>query len=70
MPKDHILGSGNEPFVQQTELGWSIVERIISADNDDKNADSIGFSHKIISRQVPKSIQISGESPEEVQFMG
>ena len=67
-PKDHILGRGNEPFAQQTELGWSIVGRI-SAEDNGENVDSIGLSHKIITRQVPESIQISGESPEEVHFM-
>ena len=67
-PKDHILGRGNEPFAQQTELGWSIVGRI-SAEDDGENVDSIGLSHKIITRKVPESIQISGESPEEVHFM-
>ena len=66
-PKDHILRSGNEPAAQQTELGWSIVGRI-SGEDDAKNTDSTGVSHNITTRQVPESIKIFGESPEEEYF--
>ena len=41
----------------------------ISGESDGENVDSIRLSDKIITRQVPDSIKIFDESPDEVHFI-
>ena len=47
-PKDFIRGSGDDPFAQETELGWSIVGRTKAREE----SEYTGISHMVIAMPI------------------
>ena len=52
-PRNCITGDGPEPFAVETDLGWSIVGCV---DHQEYSCDSIGITHRVISRKVPDEL--------------
>lgn len=74
MPQNFIRGKGDEPFAQETQLGWSILGNIdteIYNDDDvddDDISDVIGLSHRIITTRIPENLKITDQR-KEVKFI-
>lgn len=65
LPREVVSGKDNEPFVQRTDLGWTIVG---GADPCVDYCDAIGSSHRIIVKEVTPS-QSSDQLPYEVHYI-
>ncbi|XP_032364376.1 uncharacterized protein LOC116678740, partial [Etheostoma spectabile] len=66
LPREILCGEENLPYAQRTDLGWSIVGCLNPASD---YSDAIGFSHRIIVRQVTPAVQPSVELKKEVHFV-
>ena len=55
-PKDVILPTGNEPYAQRTDLGWSIVGIVDSSAIEFDVCDPFGVSHQIIAHEIPSAL--------------
>jgi len=62
-PRRCITGEGNQPFAVETDLGWSVVGRSEYEDF----GDAIGLSHRVVTKLVPKDVQLS-DGHQEVKF--
>ena len=73
-PKDVILPTGNEPYAQRTDLGWSIVGIVDSSAIEFDECDPFGVSHRIIAHEIPSALWTKTEdnetqdTPEKVLF--
>ena len=73
-PKDVILPTGNEPYAQRTDLGWSIVGIVDSSAIECDERDPFGVSHRIIAHGIPPALWTKTEdneaqdTPERVLF--
>ena len=73
-PKDVILPTGNEPYAQRTDLGWSIVGIVDSSAIEFDECDQFGVSHRIIAQEIPSALWTRTEdnetqdTPEKVLF--
>ncbi|KAL4009472.1 hypothetical protein ACER0C_003324 [Sarotherodon galilaeus] len=65
LPREILSGDENHPYAQRTDLGWSIVGCSHSTSDD---SDPIGFSHRIIVRQVTPTVHPSVQLKKEVHF--
>ena len=65
-PTKFIRGDGDQPFAQQTDLGWSIVGVTSRVE-----ADVLGISHRVMT-EVPEELKLFSEDqefPNEVQYI-
>ena len=69
-----ILPTGNEPYAQRTDLGWSIVGIEDSGAIEFDECDPFGVSHRIIAHEIPSALWTKTEdnetqdTPEKVLF--
>lgn len=69
-PKNFITGKGDQPYAQETELGWSVVGRVSSYEEEDE--DDIGVSHRVVVKRIPENLRLHTGKPEvceEVHYM-
>ena len=62
--KDVILPTGNEPYAQRTDLGWSIVGIVDSSAIEFDECDPFGVSHRIIAHEIPSALWTKTEDNE------
>ena len=63
-PKNFIRGNENEPFAQQTDLGWSIVGHTSSTEVNEETS----ISHRIVAMNIPDEL-IFKDSPDVVRYV-
>ena len=71
-PTNFIIGKHQEPFAQETHLGWCIVGKVEANDEsdcDDDEFDEIGISHKVITKKIPDEILCKNKERTEVKFI-
>lgn len=68
LPRDVIMGDEDQPYVQRSALGWSIIG-CSNTDLDCSHEDEIGVSHRIIVKQVLPATKLSSELKSEVKFV-
>ena len=64
-PRRCITGEGNQPFAVETDLGWSVVGQ---SEHEEDFGDAIGLSHRVVTKLVPKNVQLS-DGHQEVKFV-
>ncbi|XP_071811288.1 uncharacterized protein [Apostichopus japonicus] len=53
LPREVIPPIGDGPYGQKTDIGWGIVGLIDPTQVENRSSDPIGFSHRILSYDVP-----------------
>ena len=64
-PSEVIASLEDDPYEQRTDLGWSIVGVF---DHGQCENDEIGFSHRVLCREVPSPLKDEGPRATPVMF--
>ncbi|XP_060596015.1 uncharacterized protein LOC132750093 [Ruditapes philippinarum] len=68
MPREIIPPSGNGPYGQRTDLGWSIVGIVDPSETLDNSDDCIGISHHICTHEVSSALISEANNLSSVSF--
>ncbi|KAL3970370.1 KRAB domain-containing zinc finger protein [Sarotherodon galilaeus] len=66
MPREVVSGEDNQPFAQETDVGWSIVSY---GDPGERYSDAIGVSHRIIVKQVTPEPKVTSKLKSKVHYV-